>query len=256
MIPLSPSAVVRSQARQTLKGNYAAAVAAFAVLLLPVFIITGLNYITETFVAMCSDRAIVQNVIQITVFTPLTIIVCALFSPLINGYIRLFYQASLTQKFRMSDLFYYFENQRYAKTLQLDLSYFLRMLLPGVLCFVPLIAYYVITLGFMGDFAGTVLYKDLAFLLTVASVLLLVLYSLKYFLVFTMYTVDDQAEIGDLFRFSKSTMKEQKSAASQLIFSFTPWLLLCLLVLPALYVVPYMTQSLCIGAKWMSMKGK
>ena len=88
------------------------------------------------------------------------------------------------------------------------------------------------------------------------SSILLIIYSLKYFLVLTMFCGDDSIEARDLFRMSKEIMRDQKGSATKLFFSFTPWMLLCLLIIPALYVVPYMTQSLCIGAKWMTMKGK
>ena len=47
-------------------------------------------------------------------------------------------------------------------------------------------------------------------------------------------------------------MKNRTGSAAKLIFSFTPWILLCLLILPMLYVIPYMTQSLCVSAKWMT----
>ena len=42
------------------------------------------------------------------------------------------------------------------------------------------------------------------------------------------------------------------SSAAALIFSYYPWMLLSMLILPALYVIPYMTQGLCIGSRWMT----
>ena len=47
-------------------------------------------------------------------------------------------------------------------------------------------------------------------------------------------------------------MKQRTGDVAKLIFSFTPWMLLGLLVLPLLYVIPYITQSLCVSAKWLT----
>lgn len=253
---LSPSAIIRSQARQTLKGNYVAAVSAFVILLLPVYIIIGLSTAIECLLLVGIDDEVVLGMMKIIFMTPLTIITFVFLSPLFNGYIRLFYNAALTKEFHVGEMFYYFEGGRYARTLHLNLAYIIRMALPSILCFLPLFVYQMICFGYMSDFVGTVLYNDFAFILTVLSSILLILYSLKYFLVFTLYCTNEQADNKEIFRSSKEIMQEQKHSATQLIFSFTPWLLLCLLILPALYVIPYLTMSLCIGRKWMTMKGK
>lgn len=252
---MSPSAIIRSQARKTLKGNYVAAVSAFVILLLPLYIVMGLDAIIEAFLLQGIDGTILFNVLAIVTITPLTVVTVVLLSPLFNGYIRLFYQAALTQKFQMSELFYYFESGRYVRTLHLNLALFVRLMLPALLFFLPVFIYHILCFSFMQSFTETVLYKDFAFILTILSAVLLILYSLKYFLVLTLYCVNGQTGNKDLFNASKTIMKEQRHAAAQLIFSFTPWFLLCLLILPALYVVPYFTQSLCIGAKWMTLKG-
>ena len=78
------------------------------------------------------------------------------------------------------------------------------------------------------------------------------LYALKYFTVFTVCVDNENLMPNDVFAYSKYIMKNKTGSAAKLIFSFIPWLLLCLLILPMLYVVPYMTQSLCIAAKWMT----
>lgn len=255
MKSLSPSAIVRSQARKTLKGNYVAAVSAFVILLLPIYIVMGLNAIVEAFLLQGINDQVLLGILAIAIMTPLTVVTVVLLSPLFNGYIRLFYQAALTQEFRMSELFYYFENGRYLKTLLLNLAYLVRMMLPAILFFLPVFLYHIFCFSYMQSFVGTVLYKDFAFILTIMSAILLILYSLKYFLVFTLYSTNEQMDNRELLRASRAIMKEQKQSAAQLIFSFTPWFLLCLLILPMLYVIPYFTQSLCIGAKWMTMKG-
>lgn len=256
MSGLSPSAVVRSQARKTLKGNYVAAVASFVILLLPIFIIEGLVSVIDGLLSLITQDPNMLGVLEIVTLTPITILLVVLFSPLFNGFVRLFYEASFTREFNMNNLFYYFGSGKYHRALHLNLSFAIRLMFPAVLFYLPLFAYYIFCFAYMDSFVGTMLYKDFEFILMIMSSILLIIYSLKYFLVLTMFCNDDSIEARDLFRMSKEIMRDQKGSATKLFFSFTPWMLLCLLILPALYVVPYMTQSLCIGAKWMTMKGK
>lgn len=256
MSGLSPSAVVRSQARKTLKGNYVAAIASFVILLLPIFLIKGLATVIDGLLTFITDDPTMFGVLEIVTLTPITILLVVLLSPLFNGFVRIYYEASFTREFNMNNLFYYFGSGKYHRAVHLNLSFAIRLMFPAVLFFLPLFAYYIFCFAFMDAFVGTVLYKDFEFILTIMSSILLIIYSLKYFLVMTMFCTDDSIEARDLFRMSKEIMKDQKGDATKLFFSFTPWMLLCLLIIPALYVVPYMTQSLCIGAKWMTVKGK
>lgn len=252
---MSPSAVIRYQARETLKGNYVAAVAAFIILLLPVYIIMGVTYAVDSLFTLMTDDAVTVSVLEIVALTPINIIIGILLSPLANGFIRLFYVSAMNGEFRMSALFYYFEKGRYHKTLLMNLSFLVRIMIPAFICFLPLFLYYFFCFGYFDSFVGTVLYYDFAFILSVMSSILLILYSLKYFVVLTLYCSSENADVKELFGVSKDIMREQKTEGARLIFSFVPWLLLCLLIVPMLYVIPYMTQSLCIGAKWMTMKG-
>ena len=247
---MSPSATVRYQARQALKGNYAAATAAFMLLLLEIFFITAIIDLFDSFIVSISDDPVLIGVLEILILTPIGIIASVLLSPLYNGFVRLFYLSGLTGEFSFSSMFYYFEKGRYHRTLMLNLSLIVRLMIPTVFI------YHIVCVGFFADFVGTVPYRDLEFILSVMSTILLILYSLKYFIVLTIYCIDEQSEPRDLIRISKEVMANQKGDAAQLFFSFTPWMLLCLLIIPSLYVVPYMTQSLCIGAKWMTLKGK
>lgn len=251
MSRLSPSATVRYQARETLKGNYVAAVFAFVILLLPVFAVIGLESIIEAVLVNLKLSEEQFEVMKIVLITPVIIVAVVFSSPILTGFIRAFYQSALTRKINISDVFLYYSRYRFQKTLLLNVSLMIRLLLPAVICGLPLFIYYYLCYTYMVSFVGTTVFLDFAFILTVLSSILLALYSLRYFLVFILYFENEQAEIPELFRCSKRMMKAHGHEATSLIFSFAPWLLLCLTVLPILYVAPYMTQSLCIGAKWM-----
>ena len=256
MIVLSPQAAVRAQARAALQHNYARGIAAMVTALLPAFLIDAAMMLLVCCYRLFGSEAFhghfnTQILFYLTAY-PVLITAGVLVSPFFNGYVRVYYRNAFTGEMDLRDLYYYFEEGRYSRTLRLNLSFLLRMLLPGILFFLPVAAYEAISLSLDNDFYGSVIYSDFFFILSVLSIILLTLYSLKYFTVFTLSVEDETRGIKELFRQSKRIMRNHTTDAAKLIFSYTPWMLLCITVLPLLYVVPYMTQGLCIGAKWMT----
>ena len=249
---MSPQKTIRSQARALLKNKYAPAVCGFVILLIPLYCIDG--GVTAVACALSSagiEKGSLELMITLTAY-PLMIIAGALLSPFINGYIRMYYRNAMNAQMDLNDLFYYFNSKRYARALTLDLSLAIRMLLPALLFYLPVIIYSAICNSLDNGFINSVLYKDFYFILSVMSTVLTVLYSLKYFTVFTLFIEYEEIDSKQLFALSKSVMRGFSGAAAKLIFSYTPWMLLCMFILPALYVVPYMTQGLCLGARWFT----
>ena len=225
---------------------------AFITILIPVFLIeTAVGGVVSIVSLLATDIKLL-SILVISIVYPLVITAGVLLSPFINGYIRVYYRNAFTSEMDLNDLFYYFERDRYSRTLQLNLSYLLRMLLPAVLFYLPVVVYATVSYLMNNDFFGSVLYYDFFFILTVLSTIILTIYSLKYFTVFTLYVENGELSNREIFRASKEIMADQSGEAAKLVFSYTPWMLLCLTILPMLYVVPYMTQGLCIGAKWMT----
>lgn len=252
MITLSPQAIVRAQARAALKNNYARAVIAFLILMLPVFLLDAASTVIVIMLNMLiSDSDIASITSLITVITA-TLIGGVLASPFINGFVRVFYRNAFTGDMDLNDLFYYFEGGRYHHTLALNLTLILRLLIPAALAYLPVILFSIICTRIGGSFVNSVLYNDFYVILTILSTIILTLYSLRYYALFTVYVENENLSICELFRTSKHIMRSQSVSAAKLIFSYTPWMLLCFTVLPMLYVIPYMTQGLCIGAKWMT----
>lgn len=252
MIALSPQAAVKAQARSALKHKYASAVIALLIALVPLFLIdTAVIGLVGVINLITSNRE-TQAVLFTAIAYPVALMAGVLLSPFLNGFVRVYYRNALSGEMDLNDLFYYFGKYRYSRTLLLNLSFALRLLLPGLCFFLPVVFYAVICYQLNNGFYGSVLYDDFYFILTVMSTTVLTLYSLKYFTVLTLYVEDGEQRNKEIFRASKYIMSGQAGNAAKLIFSYTPWILLCLTVLPMLYVIPYMTQGLCIGAKWMT----
>lgn len=249
---MSAEAIIKSQARNTLKNNFTKALAALIIMLIPYYIIDGATTILSCAFSYMFKDEVTRGVVIYSVGYTLEVIAFFFFSPIVNGYIRAHYNAAYTGEIDLTDVYYYFGGGRYKKALALNIRYVLRLLLPAALFYLPVIALAVISSQVGGSFFNSLLYNDLFFLMTVISTTCLLLYSLRYFIVFTI-----QADVDDLtpkqsFDYSRYVMKNRKGSSAKLVLSFIPWFLLCLLILPMLYVIPYFTQSLCISAKWMT----
>ena len=249
---MSAEAIIKRQARDTLRNNYPKALTALIIVLIPYYIIDGGTTILScVFSYLIKDEA-VRGVLIYSVGYTLEVLALFFFSPVINGYIRAHYNAAYTGEIDLADVYYYFSGGRYKKALALNIRYILRLLLPAALFYLPVIALAIIAPQVGGGFSDSLLYNDLFFLLNVISTTCLLLYSLRYFIVFTIQADIENLTPGKSFEYSRYVMKNRVGSAAKLALSFIPWFLLCLLVLPTLYVIPYFTQSLCISAKWMT----
>lgn len=249
---MSAEAIIKSQARDTLKNNYPKAVIALLIALLPYYIIDGSTTVISCFFSYFITDSTLRSVLIYTLGYSFEILAFFFFSPVINGYIRAFYNASYTRSIDMTDLFYYFEGDRYHKALAMNFSTLARLLLPAAVLYLPLIIFELFSAQTDSSFYGSVLYIDTFFILSVLSTTALFIYSLRYFTAYTISCDMDNLTPKQAFEHSKYITRGRSGSMGKLVLSFTPWLLLCLLVLPALYVIPYLTQSLCISAKWLT----
>lgn len=249
---MSAEAIIKSEARKVLKNNYVSAVMAFLIVLLPVYMINGA---TTAISCAILNFALDEKVLSILIFCivyPLEFIAGYLLSPVINGYIRAYYKAAYTDKIELKDVFYYFSAEHYGKALRLNIQFIIRILLPAILLYFPLIIFENVSFCINTDFYGSVLYNNFYFIFAVLSTISVTLYSLRYFTLFTVSVDNPQFAPRQVFEYNRFIMQYRTGSAAKLIFSFTPWMLLGLLVLPLFYIIPYMTQSLCVSAKWMT----
>ena len=249
---MTAEAIVKSQARNILKTNFVKAIVAMLIVLLPFYLIDGATTVLScTILNFVSD----QNISSVMVYAigyPIALAAGYLLSPLMNGYIRAYYRAAYTNQIELRDVFYYFSAQHYGSALQLNIRCVLRMIIPVILLYSPLIAFEILSTQIGSGFHGTTLYNDVYFVLAVLSTITTTLYSIRYFTVYTVSADNPQFTPKQVFAYNKYIMKNHTGSVAKLIFSFTPWMLLGLLVLPLLYVIPYMTQSLCVSAKWLT----
>ena len=248
---MSAEAIIKAQARDTLKGNWFGALCALLTVLIPFSIIDGATTVLSClFSDLISDDTL-RAILIYSIGYSLEVLGFFLFSPLINGYIRAFYRASYSKTLEVADVYIYMTKGRYRTALALNFSFVIRMLTPAALFYLPVVIFSVITSQIEG-FSDTVLCFDGYFILTALSTLATALYSLRYLTAFTIGADIDGLTPKQAYEYSRYIMKNRSGSPAKLVVSFIPWMLLCLLVLPMLYVIPYMTQSVCISAKWMT----
>lgn len=245
---VSAEKTIRAQARAILRGGWMKAVFGMILLLLgAAFVDCISSVITLVYLEYFSEIQWLD--IYYLFVAIIDFAVVFLISPIINGYIRMFYRGATNNLYQTEDLFYYFKKPYYGKALSINISFFLRMLLPTIIAFSPVIAFNVFCSVTETEFPIAPLFN---FILCILSTLITVLWSFKYFLVY-IYAVDfEYLGTRELFQSSKRMMKGKTGLVSKLFFSFWPWLLLSLTVLPILYTGPYLTQALCICAKWIA----
>ena len=247
---MSAEAIIKAQARDTLKGNYIRAVSAMLIVLLPFFIIDGTTTVLSVILSKVTSDLTLTNILVYSIGYPVEIIGFFLFSPVINGYIRAYYRASYTKDMDMSDVFFYFSKGKYRYALALNTHYIIRMFFPALLFYLPLLLYIIVFNNINADFTESVLYYDIYFLLSVIGTGLTIIFSLRYLTAFTITVENDTIAPNQAFEYARQIRRNSQGSPAKLFLSFIPWMLLCLLILPMLYVIPYITQSLCISAKW------
>lgn len=103
---------------------------------------------------------------------------------------------------------------------------------------------------FMGggdsDHTLTVIMAFFAAVLLICLSLLYLLFILKFALVDYIYVLNPDLKILDIIRASNRVMKDRRRPLVELVVSFTGWILLCVLIFPALFVVPYFAMSFTV----------
>ena len=242
---MSAESIIKAQARNILKKNFVKAIVAMLIITLPLTMIDGATSIISLAVMNYITSDGTARILVYAVGYPVEFIMGFLLSPVINGYIRAFYRAAYTETIDLGAA-------RYSSALSLNIRYFIRMLLPALVCYLPLIIYETIAVNINSTFHGSTVYHDFYFVIAVLSSLLITLWSIRYFTVFTVSADNPQFTPQQVFGYNKYIMQNHSGNVARLVFSFFPWMLLCLTILPMLYVIPYMTQSLCISAKWIT----
>ena len=255
---MTPESIIKQQSKKILSnGLWACTISAFLLVSTCVIICAScfelVNFLFEQVVSENNIKAFselsLSNILFLVIGNVLCIIISLLFSVIINGYIRFFYKAAKGQQPKISEVFHYFmSGKEFFFALNMNLRIILYNLGWALLFFLPTIAVIAVYLIFEGVVVQA---QALVVINTIASLLLLSIVNAKYFLAEPLHVENGELSARQCLSKSKEIMKNNASKIIKLTFSFTPQLLLCLLLLPMLYVLPLLTTAQCVSSKWI-----
>lgn len=230
---------MRNIAKKTFKENSVVSLISFTSLVILFLILLSIYSIVN----IIAKETTFINYISLTI----TIVFAALLSPFLNGYFKLNYNMIKTGKGNLKDFFNYFTSfKSYFNTLYLNLHLLLRLALIFSIATIPFIVYY---FAFNPQIlAGDLILKGIGYTIFVSSYVFASIISLRYFFVYFLYENENKLPVNYYFKHSVKLAREN-SIYHQIVlitFSFTPWFLFSLFVIPIFYVIPYYFLTLTI----------
>ena len=181
-----------------------------------------------------------------------------MFAPVLLGVIRYFWRLLFDAKDNPAVIFYYFsDKKRYARALRVTFALGIRAVIFGFFVFLPAVVTKALSQTAFYDFfhlpiplwSFNFTYVSL-FLETVAKVLFF-FYLLRFFAFPFLAVADEEMEIGEAIHRGKQLSTRADINPFSLIISFLGWLLLCLLALPAIFILPYFFTALSVEFRFI-----
>lgn len=181
-----------------------------------------------------------------------------MFAPLLLGVIRYFWRLLFDAKDHPAAIFYYFsEKKRYARALRVTFALGIRAAIFGFFVFLPAVVTKALSQTAFYDFfhqpiplwSFNLTYVSL-FLETVAKVLFF-FYLLRYFAFPFLAVADEEMEIGEAIHRAGELSTRSDINPFSLFLSFLGWLLLCLLAVPAVFILPYFFTAISVEFRFI-----
>ncbi len=255
---------LKSKAKESLKSRWPVAVAISAVLLSMWLLDIILEYILMSVFRVDAVWTVIDPTtlphysivasLCITVFS--AVYGLFLFVPFFIGVLRWFWKISNGEEAELQTVFYYFSSSRlFFKTVLLAFLLFLFVILGALVCFVPFIIISLLTKPEFYALFGTEMpiwtsgLFSLAQMFEIAGLFLFICWIARYALFFVPFFENEQMSAVKIIRESVKLTRGKLIRMVGFIFSFIGWLLLCVFLLPALFVIPFALSSLVEYAK-------
>ena len=245
--------IIRSQAKESLKGNWTAAVSGVFVLLGALILLVIFYSMLLSLTGIISgDELKSGSETALIIILSSTFILAFALSPFKNGYFRLCYNIATDRSDGLRDIFYFFSGIKlYFKALQFNIIIMLKRILFSVIGFIPYILFATIkyllfltaTDGMTKQFFDTSEAVIICLCVTITIII-----SIRLFIPEFVFVDNYEANV---FSISNVITKKHLKDYYRLVSTFLFWILLCFFVLPGLYVIPYFTTSLGTTSKWL-----
>lgn len=259
---MSSEKTIKQQTKKLLTGNWGTVIASVIFACVVFITIENLSTLTAFLLGVyngsgelvkSASKENLLNYINIGEFVLLIFL-----SPVFNGIIKMLCNLSLHGKTEIFDMFFYFKSgYRYFRTCIFNLilsSIF--MLFSSLIDF----AYSCLEDAVgknLQDIANFDIISVTLIITMVVAVALKILFYLIFvhYQIFTYATFDNISILKSVFGMYGFAFRHLGSAI-KMLFSFAGWILLCFFVVPAFYVLPYLTASMANSAKWLFMYDK
>ncbi len=249
--------IIRNQAKDKLKNNWTGAVSALFVFFGFVIALVLLFEILISIFKVYDINGDFKKSAETTLNVILVVTLAAgmFLTPVKNGFFKYFYELSNTGESNLRTVFYFFFGiKRYFKTVLFNL------IIMGITILnitITLLPYWILKIidiavdlfpNVAAEQTGFIIYSILLGLGITAGIIL----SLRLIFIEFLYIYKDNMNLGFYFgkKATKLSIKHHKDYII-LVFTFTLWIILCFFVFPALYVIPYLTESLATSSKWL-----
>lgn len=254
-----------------LKGSWFKAMVIFCILALLSF---GLSELDDAYrnvfnvVLVLPDGSVNTGLRSLIIEAVFSVISFVVMFPLVLGMLEWYW--SLTDgsgnKKGVGDIFgWYGSGRLYLKSLLLGLDIGVRSLLWGLLtCGLPLVLlgaahYYSAGIDLNANLSGAEVQNVLiagilvifGFLLLIGGALLFLYLASRYVLACFLMVEDNSRGVNEVVRDSIKYTRSYRWEITKFQLSYLGWAILCIAVIPLLYVVPYYTSSLSMLAKHM-----
>ena len=256
---------IRSEARGRLRNNWGPALGITGILIAGNFVIALLAelgyYLTglmTSFGMMDLAAAIRAGGIPLAGFflVPVACAVLALLllAPLWLGFVRWMSFLARGERLDAEAVFSYYLPANYGAALRFSCAFFLRIAGWAALCLLPGAAFAGVSAlagsGSLSLPAAIVnLFDVLGGTLELGGVILLFNRVLQYFAAPFLFVT--RGTVSESIALSVRVMNGYKSSVLRLLLSFLGWALLCVFAFPLIYVLPYITETLLVAAKWI-----
>lgn len=243
------SDAVKKTAKTALKGNYVKAIISSAVF---VFAYLLSIYANTLFDFVLGRVAYYIVFIAVSVFA---------LSPLFLGLLRGFWRVLFGVDDKITVLFYYFSTVKlYKRALSFFALFILKFAVLGLILYLPslLLDFFAGALFFnMLEISPPIWISNLwpisSFLKIIAFVAL-VFVLLKYYIAPVLFIADDNMDCAEAIHMSTIIAKGSSIDFVYLFFSFIGWILICLFLIPVVFVMPYLICSYLVHARFAVAK--
>lgn len=245
---------IKKESHQVLKKNWLSA----AKIVLTFILIFALPYAFEVLLLLLLGRfgivdfnsaAFTSPNPMILIVTFIRIVVTIIVAtPLYFGILLWYWELSKGNKHEFYECFGFFTNRRlFFHVIKLKLLVGIRVVASYLIALIPISISMFLFEMIRADTRNSEIFLLLLICSTVLSIVTIIsisIFCMRYLLVDFIYIENPDMPIREIIRRSKSTMSGRKANSLCFILSFSLWFLMCIFILPIIYVVPYFTTSL------------